>query len=127
MYELLTGYAPLTALVPVDHIHETGSLEDHPELPFLVLAWQPSVQKASLRRFNRIFEVHAHDERGSHALLRQVMRAVADCLGGAAQYQGTDGWITQCDFIADGGELLDPETSTNLQFSTWEVVGRTTT
>jgi len=126
MYELLTGHAPLTALVPVERIYETGSVEDRPQTPFLVLAWQPSYQSSTRQPFQRQLEVHAHDERGSHALLRQVMAAVKTCLEGATQFQGSDGWITCCDFAGDGGELVDPETSTNLQFSSWRVVGRTT-
>lgn len=126
MYELLATHAPLTALVPVERIYETGSLEDNPERPFLVLAWQPSVQSSVGARSARILEVHAHDNRGSQALLRAIMRVIKDRLEGVAQYQGTDGWVTQCDFVGDGGELMDPETSTNLQFTRWQVVGRTT-
>ena len=125
MYELLSSYAPLTDLVPVERIYETGSVEDSPEHPFVVLAWQPSFRGTPRQRFVRVFEVHAHDDRGSHARLREIMRAVRDRLESVTQYQGSDGWLTQCDFVGDGGELMDPETSTNLQFTSWQVVGRT--
>ena len=124
MYELLTGYAPLTALVPVERIYETGSVEDHPEMPYVVLVWLPKVDKGR-RNYTNAFEVHAHDERGSHARLRSICQAVKDRLDGVAQYQGSDGYITQCDYVGDGGEIYDSEAKTNLQFTSWEVVGRT--
>lgn len=124
MYELLTGHAPLTALVPVGRFYEAGSTEDRPYRPYVVIGWLPMLRKAS-GRFVRPCEVRVHDERGSYALIRDINEIVTALLGGVQQFQGSDGWLTQCSFTGDSGELVDQDTSTNLQFTSWEVVGRT--
>lgn len=121
MYELLTGHAPLMALVP--SVYEAGSTEDRPTRPYIVIGWLPALRKASGRYVN-LCEVRVHDDRGSYALIRQVNGIVRALLGGVVQYQGSDGWLAQCSYSGDSGELVDADAGTNLMTTTWEVVGR---
>lgn len=125
MYELLTTHTPLTALVAVEKFYEAGSATDRPIRPYLVLGWLPDLQKSS-GRYVRLFEVRAHDERGSYALLRQVQAVVKTLLEGVEQYQGSDGWISQCAYAGNSGEIVDSDSNTNLITASFEVVGRTT-
>lgn len=124
MYELLTTHAPLTALVAVEKFYEAGSTADRPTRPYLVLGWLPDLQKPS-GRYVGLFEVRAHDERGSYALLRQIQYTVKGLLENAMQYQGSDGWITQCGYAGNSGEIVDSDSNTNLISASFEVVGRT--
>lgn len=124
MYELLAAHAPLTALVPVDHFYEAGSTQDRPRKPFLVIGWLPDLLKAS-GRYARVCEVRVHDERGSYARIRSVNAVVTALMESVAQYQGSDGWLTACSYSGNSGELVDPDSNTNLMTTSWQVVGRT--
>lgn len=123
MYELLTGYSPLTAIVPTVNFYESGSTKDRPVRPYIVIGWLPQLRKAS-GRYASICEVRVHDEPGSYARIRQINGLVRALLNGVEQYQGSDGWLTQCSYNGDSGELVDTDAGTNLQFTSWEVVGR---
>jgi hypothetical protein len=124
MYELLAGHTPLTTLIPVDHMYGAGSTKDRPLRPYLVMGWLPDLQKSS-GRYVKVYEVRVHDERGSYDRIRQVNRIVSALLLGVAQFQGSDGWLTECAYAGDSGELVDPDSNTNLMSTSWEVVGRT--
>lgn len=123
MYELLTTHAPLTALVPAEAFFEAGSTRDRPTRPYIVIGWLPALAKAG-GRFVNICEVRVHDERGSYARIRQINGVVRALLNGVEQYQGSDGWLTQCSYSGDSGEQVDQDSNTNLQATTWAVVGR---
>ena len=125
MYELLTGHTPLTDLVPAERFYEAGSTQDRPLRPYLVLGWLPDLQKSS-GRYVKLCEVRLHDERGSYALLRKIGFVINDLMVGVAQYQGSDGWLTECSYAGNSGEIVDPDSNTNLITTSWEVVGRTT-
>lgn len=125
MYELLTGNAGVIALVPVQHFYESGSTEDRPLRPYIVIRWLPQLLKPS-GNYTNPCEVRVHDEPGSYARIRDVQDAVRKCLKAVAQYHGSDGWLVQCDYAGDSGELTDPDSATNLQYTSWEVVGRRT-
>jgi hypothetical protein len=125
MYELLTGHAPLTDIVPVERFYEAGSTTDRPYSPYVVLGWLPDLQKAS-GRYVKLFELRVHDERGSYARSRQILAVARDLMESVLQYEGSDGWLTECSYAGDGGELVDPDTNTNLMTASFEVVGRTT-
>jgi hypothetical protein len=123
MYELLTGHAPLTDLVPAEHFYEAGSTQDRPYRPYVVIGWLPALAKAGGRYVN-ICEVRVHDERGSYARIRQVNGVVRALLNSVVQYQGSDGWLAVCSYSGDSGEQVDQDSNTGLQATTWEVVGR---
>jgi hypothetical protein len=125
MYELLTTHAPLTALVPVEAFYEAGSTTDRPGRPYVVLGWLPQLQKAS-GRYASLFELRAHDERGSYTRLRQIHAVARDLMESVLQYQGSDGWLTECSYAGNSGEIVDPDSNTNLITASFEVVGRTT-
>lgn len=123
MYEILSTHAPLLALVSADHMYEAGSTEDRPIRPYLVIGWLPQLLKPG-RKYTSPCEVRVHDERGSYARLRDVNDVVRTLLKGVEQYHGSDGWLVQCDYAGDSGELTDPDSGTNLMYTSWEVVGR---
>jgi hypothetical protein len=125
MYELLTSHAPLTDIVPVPAFYEAGSVEDRPDKPYVVLGWLPDLVKAS-GRYASLFELRIHDERGSYARVRQILAVVRAHMEDVTQYQGSDGWLTECSYAGNSGELVDPDSNTNLMTASWEVVGRTT-
>jgi hypothetical protein len=125
MYELLIGHTPLTALVPVGNFYEAGSTKDRPHRPYIVIGWLPQLRKAS-GRYASVCEVRVHDERGSYARIRQVNNIVRALLLGVEQFQGSDGWLTQCSYAGDSGELVDTDANTNLHITSWEIVGRNT-
>lgn len=124
MYELLTTHAPLTDIVPAASFYEAGSTVDRPYTPYAVLGWLPELQKPS-GRYVGLFEFRAHDERGSYARLRQIHAVVRDLLDNVMQYQGSDGWLTECSYAGNSGEIVDPDANTNLITASFEVVGRT--
>lgn len=123
MYERLTTYAPLTALVAVQHFYAAGSTKDRPVRPYIVIGWLPELLKPGRGRTYPC-EVRVHDERGSYERIRRINDVVREVLGALEQYHGSDGWLVQCDYAGDSGELVDPDTGTNLMYTSWAVVGR---
>lgn len=122
LYERLTTHAPLTALVPVSNFYESGAADDRPVRPYLVPIWLPELRKG--RKYVYPCEIRVHDERGSYARIRQINQVVRDLLVSVEQYHGTDGWLVQCDYAGCSGDLVDPESGTNFQYTSWEIVGR---
>lgn len=123
--ELILTTPGLLAVVPAARVLDIGSAIDKPEPPYIVLAWQPQLATAS-GRYKTPVNINVHDVRGSYVQILDIRKIIDAHLTEAAQFAGSDGVITQADYSGDGGDQFDPDTATNVQWSTWILVGRST-
>lgn len=95
---------------------------DTPVRPFIVLRWLAPVSLDG-GRFGEQVQVQVHDERGSYVRIDSILKLVQPVLEGVAQYVGSDGRITQCDYTGHSGDQENLDYGTNMKFSGWQVIG----
>jgi hypothetical protein len=120
--EVLAANAPLVAALPANRWFAAGAVTDTPTRPFIVLRWLSPVSLDG-GRYGEQLQVQVHDERGSYVRIEAVLKLVDPVLRGVAQYVGSDGRITQCDYTGHSGDQEDLDLGTNMKFSSWQVIG----
>lgn len=130
IYEALTSVSGLTAIIPAARWFEAGAVIDQPRKPFVVLRWIAPVPSSSGRWLNQL-RVDVHDERGDYSRIEQFLGnpysggGVYARLSALMDYVGSDGRITQCDYLNHSGDQEDEVYGTNYKFSSWQVIGVT--
>jgi hypothetical protein len=125
---LLTGSPALVAIVPAARWFRAGNVVDVPVRPFVVLRWLSPVRLGSGRDARQL-RIDVHDERGSYTKIqaligsRDLGTGVYGVLAPLTDYVGSDGRITQCDFLGTGGDLEDDVYKTNYSYSSWQLIG----
>lgn len=122
VYGLLTGTPGLTDLVPAERWFEAGAVLDTPVKPFVVLRWLSPVP-LSARSFGNQLRVEVHGERGDYTMLDDFNDEVVKVLGPLEQLVGSDGRVTQCDYLGHSGDQEHPEYRSNYKFTSWQVIG----
>jgi hypothetical protein len=131
IYSALTSASALTAIVPIERWYEAGAVIDTPRRPFVVLRWIAPVPSASGRWLNQL-RVDVHDQRGDYSRIEALLGnpysggGIYALLTGLTDYVGSDGRITQCDYLNHSGDQEDEDYKTNYKFSSWQVIGVTT-
>lgn len=132
IHQLLTGSAPLTALIPTDRWLQAGNVTDVPRKPFAVLRWIAPVGGDAKGTFAHQLQVAIHDERGSYERIDRILGGpyrnggVYPLLKGVVDLLGVDGRVTQCDYLGDSGDQEDIDFKTNMKYSSWQIIGRIT-
>lgn len=130
IYAALTATTALTDIVPAARWYGAGAVVDVPVKPFVVLRWLAPVPGAT-RWLNQL-RVDVHDERGSYERIDALLGnpysggGIYDVLTGLVDYVGSDGRITQCDYLNHSGDQEDDVYLTNYKFTSWQVIGVTT-
>jgi hypothetical protein len=129
IHTLLTSTPALTAVVPSPRWYQAGSVVDNPYTPFVVLRWLAPVPGNVIGRFAKQLRVDVHDSRGSYANIEALLGSpdkgtgVYGVLSGLQNYVGSDGRITQADYLGHSGDQEDDVYGTNYKFSSWQVIG----
>lgn len=129
VYGLLTGSAPLTAIVPADRWYAAGNAIDKPQTPFVVLRWLSPVPGQFRLHMLRQLRVDVHDKRGSYSNIEALLgnpdtgTGVYGVLAPIADLVGADGRITQADYLGHSGDQEDETYNTNMKFSSWQLIG----
>lgn len=129
---LLVADGSLTAVIPTERWYQAGAVLDSPPKPFAVLRWLAPVNGDARGTFAHQLQVAVYDNRGSYTRIDQLLGGkyrtggVYPILAGIAGVAGVDGYITQADYLGDSGDQEDIDYKANLKFSSWQIVGRTT-
>lgn len=131
IHERLTQTAALTAVIPTERWFQFGSVPDVPILPFAILKWLSPVRSDSGSDLHQL-QVLVHDQRGSY---RQIDRLLGNpyqmlvpnvwsVLSSIEGFVGTDGIVTQADYLGHSGDDVNPDYKANMKFSSWQIIGR---
>lgn len=123
MHGILTGEPTLTAIVPVGRWYQAGNVVDRPVFPFAVVRWLAPVPGAGKNTFRKQLRIDIHDERGSYMRIDSFLKALTPVLSAVVNVTGTDGRISECDFLGTGGDQEDDVYKSNFSFSSWQVIG----
>lgn len=132
MHQALVGDASLTALVPTERWFQLGAVIDVPRKPFVVLQWLSPVSGDARGSFAHQLQVRVYGDRGSYALIDTILGGphrsggIYSVLAGMENLEGPDGRVTCCDYLGTGGDDSDVDYKANLRYSSWQIVGRTT-
>lgn len=132
IHQLLTGDAGLTALIPAERWIQQGAVLDVPRKPFVVLRWIAPVAGAARGGFLYQLQVQVHDHRGTYTDIDKILGGphrtggVWPLLDGVANLEGPDGRVTECDYLGTSGDDVDVDFKTNTKYSSWQIIGRTT-
>jgi hypothetical protein len=123
MHSLLIAQAPLIAVVPAARFYQAGAVVDNPPKPFVVERWLAPVPGAAKQSYLKQFRLDIHDTRGSYSRIDAFLTAVYPVLYAVQNLVGSDGRLSQCDFLGLGGDQEDTTYGTNYSFSSWQVIG----
>lgn len=129
VHAVLVGTPTLTAVVPAARWYAAGAVVDVPVRPFVVLRWLAPVPSAAAGRYLHQLRVDVHDRRGSYQTIEQLLGSpdtgtgVYGVLSGLQDHVGSDGRITQMDYLGHSGDQEDETYGTNYKFSSWQVIG----
>lgn len=132
IFQLLTGSAPLTALIPTERWFHAGSVVDVPVKPFAILRWIAPVTGAAKQSYAHQLRVEIYDNRGSYQTIDKILGGphrsggVFPLLNGIQDLVGPDGRISQADYLGDSGDDVDVDYKANFKFSSWQIIGRVT-
>jgi len=123
MHNLLIAQSSLTAIVPAARFYQAGAVVDNPPKPFVVERWLAPVPGAAKQSYLYQLRVDVHDVRGSYSRIDQFIKALYPVLYAVSNFTGSDGRLSQCDFVGTGGDQEDATYGTNFSFSSWQVIG----
>lgn len=129
IHTLLTSIPALTSVVPADRWYNAGAVIDRPDRMFVVLRWIAPVPSNARGRFLNQLRVDVHDRRGSYSRIDALLGnpftggGVYNALSTVLNLDGSDGRITQCDFLNHSGDQENEVYETNFKFSSWQVIG----
>lgn len=123
LYGLLAAQAPLTALIPSARWYRAGNVVDTPVKPFVVLRWLAPVAASARGSFAKQLRLEVHAARGSYKPCEDWLKLANPVLAGLRDYTGSDGRITQCDYLGSSGDQEDDTYKTNMMFDSWQVIG----
>jgi hypothetical protein len=129
---LIVADASLTAVIPPERWYQLGAVVDVPEKPYAVLQWITPVAGDARGTFAHQFQVRIYDKRGSYeridALLGGPYRTggVYAVLAGILDVTGVDGRVVQADYLGTSGDDVDIDSKSNVKYSSWQIIGRTT-
>lgn len=132
IHQLLSSDAGLTTLVPAVRWFQHGAVIDVPAKPFVVLQWLSPVGGDARGTFAHQLQVRAYGERGSYVPLDRILGGphrsggVYPLLAGLMNLDGPDGRVTQCDYLGTSGDDVDVDYRANMKYSSWQIIGRTT-
>lgn len=126
---LILATPALTAAIPAERWYTPGAVVDSPVKPFAVLRWLSPVASAASGKYLRQLRVDVHDTRGSYKNIRSVLGSpnkydgLYGLFSAISNVTGTDGRITQMDYLGESGDQEDETYMTNFMFSSWQVIG----
>jgi hypothetical protein len=129
---LLLADGALTAVIPSERWFQAGNVLDSPEKPFAVLRWLAPVAGNASGSFAHQLRVDIHDRRGGYKRIDQLLGGpfrsggVYAILSGILGVSGPDGYVAQADYLGDSGDQEDLDYRSNYKFSSWQILGRTT-
>lgn len=126
-YDLLAGYAPLTALISVGKMFERGAVEAAlpAEPPFLIYTF--TNVNSEPRAISGV-QVWVYDVRGDYSRIEAVLRTIRTRLSDFPEQSRirSDGSIVrlmQADWQGDSGDLFDDVFRCNTRNGTWRLIG----
>lgn len=128
--DLIIAEPTLTAVIPPLRWFEAGAVIDVPAKPFAVLRWISPVAGDAKGSFAHQFQVQIFDNRGSYKRIEEILGGpyrtggVHEILAGIADVTGSDGRVTQADFLGYSGDDVDINTKSNTKYSMWQIIGR---
>lgn len=132
IYQALVADSSLTAQIPTERWFQLGSVVDVPRKPFVILQWLSPVRGDAKGSFAHQLQVRVFDDRGSYTDIDRILGGphrsggVYAVLNGLVDFTGADGRVTQCDYLGTGGDDVDPDYKANTKYSSWQIIGRTT-
>lgn len=126
---LILANSTLMSLVPAERWYAPGAVVDSPVKPFAVLRWLAPVQGAARGSFLKQLRVDVHDTRGSYQRIQQILGSpdkntgVYGVFSPVLNHVGTDGRITEMNYLGNSGDQEDDTYLTNFMFSSWQVIG----
>jgi hypothetical protein len=129
LHQLLVGTPALTTLVPAVRWYQAGNVVDNPVKPFVIIRWLAPVPSDARGKFLKQVRIEHHGTRGSYAPADTFLGSpdrndgLYAVMAGISQLVGTDGRITQADYLGHSGDQEDATYLTNMKFSSWRVIG----
>lgn len=119
---LLNGDAELRNIgLPKDAIYQADSTDTPPEKPFIIIRWSDRESAYALRRGPsqpNLVDLWCYDERGDFSRIDAIIKRIKQIFDEVSAVQTPTGWITQIDWVGDGGDNYD---------DTWKAIVRTST
>lgn len=132
VHQLLSQHPSLTPLIPTERWFQAGDVKDVPPKPFAVLRWLAPVNGDARGSLAHQLQVAVYDQRGSYKRIDQILGGpyrtggVWPLLAGIIQLEGSDGRVTQADYLGDSGDQEDVDYKANMKYSSWQISGRIT-
>lgn len=132
VHQLLSTHGSLTPLIPTERWFQAGNVRDVPRKPFAMLRWLAPVAGLAKGAWANQLQVVIYDDRGSYkdidAILGGPHRSggVYPLLAGIIQLEGPDGRVTEATYLGDSGDQEDVDFKANMKYSSWQIIGRTT-
>lgn len=132
IHQLLVAAPALTAVIPAGRWYQVGAVIDIPIKPFAILKWIAPVAGDAKGTFAYQLQVAIHDDRGSYKRIDGLLGGphrsggVFEHLSGIEGLTGPDGYVVQADYLGTSGDDVDVDYRTNTKYSSWQVIGRTT-
>lgn len=124
IWDQLTGYASLIAIVPVDQMYGAGAVEGIPaEKPFVILRFEDHVPELmegeSEAAHSQNLTVWAHDLPGSYARIDTILGLILSALTGQVSEQSAIACVTQ----GSSGDLADDSYGTITRNASFRLLG----
>lgn len=132
IHQLLSQDVGLTAFIPTERWFEQGAVIDVPVKPFAILRWISPVAGNARQSYAHQLQVQVYDNRGSYKRIDKILGGpyrsggVWALLAGIANLDGPDGRVTQADYLGAAGDDVDVDFKANTKYSSWQIIGRTT-
>ncbi len=129
LYALLTSATSLTTKVPASRWYQAGNVVDSPVKPFVIIRWLAPVPSDARGLFLKQVRIEHHNQRGSYAPADAFLGSpdrndgLYGVMAGISQLVGSDGRITQADYLGHSGDQEDSTYLTNMKFSSWRLIG----
>lgn len=124
-YSRLTGYAPLTAVVPATRISSSGGAST-PATPFIVIRnriitrpfWESPARQGG-------FTIHVHDQPDSYVRIDQIGKLVEEAVEPGVPGSWNAYWLSTLENLGWSEDLRDDHYGTATRFVTYGLTYRT--
>lgn len=94
--------------LPANAVFSAENVDTPEPRPFIVIRWQPVTPTfRTAPSQSRPFEVYVYDKRGDYSRIDFLIARIKEVLTSIKAQQTGTGWITQVDWIGDGGDGYD--------------------
>lgn len=119
--EWLAGDPAIGAQIDAERLFGVSAVVDTPPTPFAVFRYLSTIRLGGGKDVYPL-TVSVHDEPGSYERIRLINGLIVPRMKALVQFTGSTGVrVVQADYLGTGGEETDPEKSTILMSTNWQL------